>query len=54
MIDLSSYKAIIFDMDGTLVDSMGAHIDAWQLTCDAFGYPFDRDYQYSLGGVPTF
>jgi beta-phosphoglucomutase-like phosphatase (HAD superfamily) len=29
MIDLSSYKAIIFDMDGTLVDSMGAHIDAW-------------------------
>tara|TARA_B100000902_G_C27232947_1_gene875878 strand:- start:41 stop:184 length:144 start_codon:yes stop_codon:yes gene_type:complete len=39
MIDLSSYKAIIFDMDGTLVDSMGAHIDAWQLTCDAFGYP---------------
>jgi len=43
MIDLSSYKAIIFDMDGTLVDSMGAHIDAWQLTCDAFDYPFDRD-----------
>lgn len=53
MIDLSNYKAIIFDMDGTLVDSMGAHIDAWQLTCSAFNYPFDRAYQHSLGGVPT-
>lgn len=53
MIDLSNYKAIIFDMDGTLVDSMGAHIDAWQRTCKAFDYPFDRAYQHSLGGVPT-
>ena len=53
MIDLTSFKAIIFDMDGTLVDSMAAHIDAWRITCDAFSYPFDRDFQYSLGGVPS-
>ncbi|MBU2978096.1 beta-phosphoglucomutase family hydrolase [Alteromonas sp. C1M14] len=53
MIDLSHYKGIIFDMDGTLVDSMGAHLEAWQATCKHFGYPFDSDYIYSLGGVPT-
>ena len=53
MIDLTSFKAIIFDMDGTLVDSMAAHIEAWQHTCEVFGYPFDNDYQYSLGGVPS-
>ena len=53
MINLSNFKAIIFDMDGTLVDSMGAHIQAWKQTCDAFGYPFNHDYHYSLGGVPS-
>lgn len=53
MVDLSRYKGIIFDMDGTLVDSMGAHMKAWEMTCEHFGYPFDLDYMYSLGGVPT-
>ena len=53
MKDLSSFKGIIFDMDGTLVDSMGRHINAWQVTCEVFGYPFDANYIHSLGGVPT-
>lgn len=53
MIDLSKFNGIIFDMDGTLVDSMSAHISAWEITCEEFGYPFDSDYHYSLGGVPT-
>ncbi|MGL6165250.1 MAG: HAD family hydrolase, partial [Aeromonas veronii] len=26
------YDALIFDMDGTLVDSMPLHLDAWELT----------------------
>ncbi|WP_102798878.1 HAD family hydrolase [Bowmanella denitrificans] len=53
MLDLSRYQGIIFDMDGTLVDSMPSHMQAWQMTCQAFGYPFDPDYMHSLGGVPT-
>ena len=53
MVDLSRYKGIIFDMDGTLIDSMGAHMKAWEKTCEHFGYPFDLDYMYGLGGVPT-
>ena len=46
---LSKYKALIFDMDGTLVDNMHYHHDAWmqfidekQLGIDA--ETFERDY----------
>ncbi|MDP5039535.1 MAG: HAD hydrolase-like protein, partial [Paraglaciecola sp.] len=53
MLDLSRYSAIIFDMDGTLIDSMGAHIQAWRMTCEHFSYPFDGDFMHGLGGVPT-
>ena len=37
-------KAIIFDVDGTLVDSVDAHAQAWQEAFAAFGYdfPFDK------------
>ena len=42
MPDLSRYKGIVFDMDGTLIDSMGAHGKAWQQTCEKYAYPFDR------------
>ncbi|GGA64491.1 carotenoid dehydrogenase [Neiella marina] len=54
MIDLlNAYQGIIFDMDGTLVDSMPAHIEAWRRTAEIHGFPFDEKWQYSLGGVPT-
>lgn len=53
MIDLSKYKGIVFDMDGTLIDSMGAHIQAWEQTCKHYGYAFDYAYMHGLGGVPT-
>lgn len=53
MLDLSRYSAIIFDMDGTLIDSMGAHVKAWHMTCEIYGYPFDADFMHSLGGIPT-
>ncbi|MCF2947233.1 beta-phosphoglucomutase family hydrolase [Paraglaciecola aquimarina] len=53
MLDLTGYKAIVFDMDGTLIDSMGSHVKAWQMTCEFYGMPFDEEYMYGLGGVPT-
>lgn len=53
MINLNQYQAIIFDMDGTLIDSMPGHGKAWRLTCERYGYPFDPAYMQSLGGVPT-
>ena len=51
--DLSKYKGLIFDMDGTLIDSMPAHLKAWRQTCEVFEIPFDEAWFYSLGGMPT-
>lgn len=35
-------KALIFDMDGTIVDNMRFHDDAWDRFYQAQGKPFDR------------
>lgn len=48
------YQAIIFDMDGTLVDSGKAHEIAWIKTLERFNIPVDRSFMRSLAGVPTF
>lgn len=47
------YDALIFDMDGTLVDSMPRHLDAWEATSAEFGLPFDRAQLNEYGGIPT-
>ena len=47
------YQAIIFDMDGTLVDSGKAHETAWIKTLEQFEIPVDRPLMRSLAGVPT-
>ncbi|MGF1687443.1 beta-phosphoglucomutase family hydrolase [Photobacterium japonica] len=51
--DLSHYQGLIFDMDGTLIDSMPAHVEAWRQTCEEFEIPFDAQWFYALGGSPT-
>ena len=48
------YDAIIFDCDGTLVDSMPVHYEAWVLTLRRFGLELSEDEFYALGGWPTF
>ena len=30
-------KAVIFDIDGTIIDSVGAHIEAWKRAFARFG-----------------
>jgi len=49
------FDAVIFDCDGTLVDSMPAHFDAW---CEALslygaGGVFKEDVFIAMGGRPT-
>jgi HAD superfamily hydrolase (TIGR01509 family) len=36
-----SIRAVLFDVDGTLVDSTYLHVDAWQRACAAVGRPVD-------------
>lgn len=49
------YDAVIFDLDGTLVDSMPAHFAAWceALTKQDAAHVFPEDVFYAMGGRPT-
>ena len=44
-------KALIFDCDGTLVDSMPLHMKAWEESFKFFNETFDYEYLYSLKGM---
>ncbi|MDA7656767.1 HAD family phosphatase [bacterium] len=49
------YKALIFDLDGTLVNSMPEHFKAWCKALEDQGQPgvFPEDVFYAMGGRPT-
>ena len=47
------FEALIFDMDGTLVDSGQLHEYAWSIMLEKYGIPLDRPLMRSLAGVPT-
>lgn len=50
------YKAVVFDLDGTLVDSMPAHFEAWRKALERNNAPkdiFPEDVFYAMGGRPT-
>ena len=47
------FNALIFDMDGTLVDSMPLHLAAWQKTSQELGFSCDAQWLYERGGVPS-
>lgn len=49
-----SIKAIIFDHDGTLVDSEPMHLQAWGAVLEALGHHLTlTEYQQNLSGKPT-
>jgi HAD superfamily hydrolase (TIGR01509 family) len=46
-------QAFIFDLDGTLADTMPSHYVAWTKVAAHHGLTFPEARFYSLGGVPT-
>jgi HAD superfamily hydrolase (TIGR01549 family) len=46
-------KALIFDCDGTLADTMPLHWLAWQAITSRHNVIFPEDRFYALGGVPS-
>jgi len=46
------YDALIFDLDGTLSNSIHAHDCAWEHALTQFGIPFTPARMEQLGGVP--
>ena len=45
-------EALIFDCDGTLVDTMPFHLQAWQQICEETGLCFSRESFISSAGIP--
>ena len=46
-------RGLIFDCDGTLVDSMPLHWRAWDTVCKRHGIEFSEERHYAMGGIPS-
>lgn len=47
------YDGLIFDMDGTVIDTMPSHKRAWDKVGEVLGYPLNGQMIYELGGAPV-
>lgn len=45
-------EAIIFDCDGTLVDTMPFHLQAWEQICKETGLYFSKESFIAKAGIP--
>lgn len=50
---LEHYDALLFDLDGTLADSMKIHNQAWIETLRNLGCPITHETLYEFAGVPN-
>jgi HAD superfamily hydrolase (TIGR01509 family) len=48
---LEHIRGLIFDCDGTLVDSMPLHMKAWEETVQSFGANFDPEFFFPKKGM---
>lgn len=46
-------KALIFDLDGTLSDSLPVHIASWHVVCSRLKCTFDERIIVEMTGMPT-
>ncbi|HEY0008724.1 MAG TPA: beta-phosphoglucomutase family hydrolase [Tepidisphaeraceae bacterium] len=46
-------KGLVFDLDGTLADTMPAHYKAWVAALATHGVAFPETLFYEFGGIPT-
>lgn len=48
------YAGLIFDMDGTLLDTEPTHRKAWREVLGRYGLRFDEQAMVALNGSPTW
>jgi beta-phosphoglucomutase family hydrolase len=48
-----SFKAYLFDCDGTIADSMPLHYRAWKQALEEWNCEFDEELFYAWGGMPV-
>ncbi|MCK9413627.1 MAG: HAD-IA family hydrolase [Prolixibacteraceae bacterium] len=47
-------KGLIFDIDGTISDTMPIHLIAYQETAAEYGFEITSELFYSLSGIPAY
>ncbi len=47
-----NFRAYLFDLDGTVADSMPLHLISWQQAAREFGADFPEDLFWQWGGIP--
>jgi len=47
-------KGLIFDLDGTLANTLPYHYKGWQIACEKFGISLDKDFLIKYTGSPTW
>ncbi|KAA6097813.1 fructose-1-phosphate/6-phosphogluconate phosphatase [Pantoea dispersa] len=48
------YDALIFDMDGTILDTEPTHRKAWQQVLSRYGFTMDEAKMVAFNGAPTW
>ncbi|CNH48803.1 fructose-1-phosphate/6-phosphogluconate phosphatase [Yersinia alsatica] len=48
------YEGLIFDMDGTILDTESTHRQAWRQVLTPYGMQFDEQAMVALNGSPTW
>ncbi len=46
-------RGLIFDIDGTLADTMPTHFRSWQKVAERYGFDYQESLFYQLSGMPT-
>lgn len=46
-------KALIFDMDGTLLNTIAIHYKAWETVCHKYNIEVTKEYFFALTGRPV-
>ena len=50
MTTLNSFKAVLWDMDGVIVDTFDGHFRSWKQTFEELGHPFTlEDFRHTFG-----
>jgi len=47
-------RGLIFDIDGTISDTMPIHLIAYQQTAAEYGFEITSELFYSMGGIPAY
>lgn len=47
------FKALLFDFDGTVADTMGAHLKAWNVGLANYGLTLSKEQHRAWAGRPT-